>query len=98
MSAHSVLGTDPAIATKLDAFWNPLPTEYKAALHTAFNLRAASEEYQGFNDDASELLRNSESGRWTIANVRGDFFNFMAEHINECPDAVTMMAAILAAM
>ena len=89
-----VAGTDSTIATKLDMFWNALSLEYRAALHVAFNLRAASEEYQRF-DNAETMLMNAASGTHDIANVRGDFFLFMVEHIDGCPDVVTMMAAIL---
>lgn len=95
MSAHSVVGIDSEIARALDEFWASLDPEEKAALHIAFNLKKADVEYRRFDDEAS-MLRNARSTRGSIANVRGDFFHFMKEHINECPDDEAMMRAILA--
>jgi len=94
MSANKVIGTDPQAAVNLDAFWDKLSPEHRSALHTAFNVCSNRPGYES-SRNASEMLRNAESGRHGISSVRGDFFRFMEARIAKCPDAESMLTAIL---
>ncbi len=80
------------ISAKLDAFWDNLFPEEKAALHTAFNMADKIEE---FRKHPHILLATARSGKESISNINGNFLYFMGARIIRCGDAHSMMQAIL---